>query len=242
MDSPFVGRIIGVILSFPQISQYENKLKGNTTIFLASVYHLVEEVKNTDFIDILICIMSSVPKTANFIGGNDINANLGNRSKMYRKTLGPWGLDNRNMKGRTFLGFFSHNQLKIANSLFKKPSFETWRYFSKMSSPHMLDVISVSENFLKCVRSCGVYKKGMRTDHSAVRLDFMNLSNKYKNTFIKKPIIYSKAIKEREDVNKKFNVNLRNRLREPFNYTEINEAILRCGKETSMTNNSENQG
>ena len=50
-----------------------------------------------------------------------------------------------------------------------------------------------------------------------------------------------KAIKERDDVNENFNVNLRNRLLEPFNYTKFNEAILHSGEDTSMIDNSENQ-
>ena len=155
--------------------------------------------------------MSSVPKTEKFIGGHDVNDNLGTRSKRYRKTLGPWGLDNFNMKGRRIIGFFSHNQLKIANSFFKKPSFVTWRYFIKIRYPHMLDVISNSENFFKCVRNCGVSKKGMIIDHSALRVDFMNRQVKYNTTFIKKPVIDWKAIKERDNVNENFNANLRNR-------------------------------
>ena len=130
--------------------------------------------------------MSSVPKTAKIIGGHDVNYSLGTRSNMYRKTIGPWGIDNRNMKRRRLLRFFSHNQLKIANRFFKKTSFVTWRSFRKMRSPHMLDVILVSENLFKYVRSCGVSKKRMRSDHSAVRIDFMNRSIKYKTTFIKK--------------------------------------------------------
>ena len=182
--------------------------------------------------------MSSVPKTAKFIGGHDLKVNLGIRSKMYRKILGPWEINNCNMKGRILLGFFSHNQLKISNSFFKKPSYVTWRSFKKMRSPHMLDVISVSEKFFKCVKSCGIPKKGMRRDHSAVRLEFVNRSIKYKTTFIKKPVIDSKAIMERDDVNKNFNVNLRNRLQEPFNYNEFNEAILRGGEGKAMINNS----
>ena len=106
----------------------------------------------------------------------------------------------------------------------------------------MLDFISVSENFFKFLKSCGVSKKGMRSDHSAVRLEFMNRSIKYKTTFIKKPVIDWKAIKEKDDVNKKFNINLRNRLQEPFNYTEFNESILRSWEDTSMINDSKNQG
>ena len=189
MDSPFVGRFVGVKLSFPQINQYEKKVRGNTTIFAASVYHPVDEVEHTYFIDILNYIMSSVRRTEKFIGGHDVHAKLGTRSNMYQKTLDPWGIENRNMKRRILLGFFSHNQLKMANSFFKKPSFVTWRSFSKMRSPHMLDVISVSENFFKCLRNCGVSTKGMRSDHYDVRLDFMKRSIKYKTTFIKKPVI-----------------------------------------------------
>ena len=146
------------------------------------------------------------------------------------------------MKVRRLLGFFSHNQLKVANSFFKKPPHVAWRSFNKMRSPHVLDVISVSENFFKCVKSCGISKKGTRTDHSSVRLEFMNRSIKYKTTFIKKPVFYWKAIKEKDYVNKTFNVNFKNRLQELFNYNYFNESILRSGKETSMINNSENQG
>ena len=102
------------------------------------------------------------------VGGHDVNANLGTRSKMYRKILGPWGNNNRNMKRRRLLGFFSHNKLKRGNSFFKNTSYVTWRSFNKMRSPHMLDVILVYENFFKCVRSCGIQKKGMRSYHSDV--------------------------------------------------------------------------
>ena len=100
--------------------------------------------------------MISVPKTEKFIGGHNVNANLGTRAKMYRKTLGPWEINNRSMKGRILLVFFCYNQLKIANSFFEKPSYKTRIPFNKMRYPHMLDVISVSENFFKYVKSCGI--------------------------------------------------------------------------------------
>ena len=67
---------------------------------MASIYHTVDKFEHTEFIDILSAIMSSVPKNAKFIGGHDVNANLGVRSKMYRKTLGPRVINNSNMKGR----------------------------------------------------------------------------------------------------------------------------------------------
>ena len=182
---------------FPRIDPYKKKLRGNTLLFVASIYHPVDELEHTEFIDILSTIMSSVPENANFIGGHDVNANLGIRSKMYGKTLGPWGIKNRNMKGRRLLGFFSNNQLKIANSFYKKSSYVTWRSFNKTRSPHMLDVIYMSKSFYKCVSNCGISKTGMKSDHSAVRLEFVNRSITFKTTFFKKPLIDWKSIKEK---------------------------------------------
>ena len=49
-------------------------------------------------------------------------------------------------------------------------------------------------------------------------------------------------MKEKDDVNKKINVNLINRLQEPFNYTEFNGAIIRSGEDTTIIDNSDNQG
>ena len=100
MDSSFVGRFIGVKLRYLQIYQYEKKVCGNITLFVELLYHPVDELEHTEFIDILSTIMSSVPIKANFIGGHEENAKLGVRSKMYGKPLGPWGISNCNMKGR----------------------------------------------------------------------------------------------------------------------------------------------
>ena len=120
LDSSFFGRFIGVKLRYPQINQSEKKVRGNLNLFIASIYHPVDEFKHTEFIDILSAIMSSVKKSSKFIGGHDVNANLVVRSKIYGKTLGPRGINNCNMKGRRILGFFSNNQLKVANSFYKK--------------------------------------------------------------------------------------------------------------------------
>ena len=82
MDSPLVGRFIGVKLRYPRINPYMKKVRGNTTLFVALTYHPVDKFEHTEFINILSSIMSSVLKTAKFIGGHDVNSNLGNRSKM----------------------------------------------------------------------------------------------------------------------------------------------------------------
>ena len=70
----------------------------------------------------------------------------------------------------------------------------------------------------------------------------MNQSIKFKTNFFKKPVIDWKYIKETEEVNKKFNINLRNRLKTTSNYTNFNDAILRSGEETSMKKINEEQG
>ena len=106
----------------------------------------------------------------------------------------------------------------------------------------MLDLISGSENFFKCVRSCGISKTGMKYDHSVIQLEFTNWSIKFKTHFFMKPVIDWKYIKEKDKVNKKFNVNLRNRLKAPCNYTEFIDSILRSGEDTAMMKNSEDQG
>ena len=207
-------------LSIARLDLYKGKLRGKLTLFVASVYHPVYETEHTEFINTLSSIMSLVPNTAEFIGGHDVNANLGISTKMYQKTLGPWGIDNRNTKGRIILGLFSHNRLKVTNSFLKKPYFLMWRSFSKARSSHMLDPISVSETFFKYARNFGVLLKGMRSDHFSVQIDFMNRSIKYKPMFIKRPMIDWKYIKEHGKVNANLNLNLMNRLCEPFNYTE----------------------
>ena len=77
----------------------------------------------------------------------------------------------------------------------------------------MLDVISVSKNFSKNVRNGGISKTGMKSDHFSVRLEFVKRSIKFKTTFSKKLVIDWKSIKDKEEGNKKFNVNLRNQLK-----------------------------
>ena len=47
MNSPFVGRFIGVKLKFLRMDQYKKKVRGNIKLFVASIYHPVDELKHT---------------------------------------------------------------------------------------------------------------------------------------------------------------------------------------------------
>ena len=49
-----------------------------------------------------------------------MNANLGVRKQMYKKGIGIYGLDNRNMKGRNLLGVLRENKPRVVNSFFFK--------------------------------------------------------------------------------------------------------------------------
>ena len=123
-------------------------------------------------------LINSVPKSLDFIGGHDLNANLGIRKQLYKGVIEPFGIDNRNMKVRRLLSVLIQNRLRVTNSYFKKHSFVAWIPFNASRSPHMLDLIMTSDSFFKHVRDCGVTPTGMRSDHSAVRLTFSNRSFK----------------------------------------------------------------
>ena len=51
--------------------------------------------------------------------GADINCNVGVTSKLFSDTLGPHGIDNRNIKGRELLYLYKTNNLKNLLSYFK---------------------------------------------------------------------------------------------------------------------------
>ena len=122
----------------------------------------------------------------NFICEHDVKDNLGVRKKMYKGVIGPFGIDNRNMKLRILLSVLSQNRLRAANSYFKKSYFVTWRSFNTSRYPHMLDVITTPDSFFKHVRDCGVTPTGMRSNHYAVRLILSNRSFKFNSTYVER--------------------------------------------------------
>ena len=177
-----------------------------------------------------------------FIGGHDVNANLGVMKIMHRKVIGIHGLNNRNKKGRNLLGVLNANNLRVVNSFFKNQNYTMWRSFCDKKSPHMMDVITCSTSFFKYVNDCGAVPDGVRSDHSAVRIIFLNLSIKFKSNFIERPIIDWKSIQQIPELNDKFNLILHGKLRKANNYTEFNEAILASGEESAMILQSKCQG
>ena len=94
------------------------------------------------------------------------------------------------------MGLFSSNNLKVINTFYEKRSYTTWRSFHTSSTCHMLDVITSSVSFSKCVRDCVVTPKGVRIDHSAVQMVFLNRPIKFKSDYVERPVIDWDAIKK----------------------------------------------
>ena len=62
--------------------------------------------------------MNLIPKNVEFIGGHNVNANLGVKKQMYKKVIGIYGLEKRNMKGQNLLGLLRENNLRFVNIYF----------------------------------------------------------------------------------------------------------------------------
>ena len=83
-DSNFVRRFVGIKISFPRFDKWGKIVRGYLKLFVASIYHPVDEKEHAEFSDTLSSILGSLPKTVQFIGGNDVNTNLGVRKRMHR--------------------------------------------------------------------------------------------------------------------------------------------------------------
>ena len=164
------------------------------------------------------------------------------RLKIHRQEIGPHSIENRNKKGIRLLGLISANNIKIVNTFYQKDSYTTWRSFEKTRSCHMLDVTTSSFSFFKCIIDCGVTPKGVRIDHSAVQMVFLNRTIKFKSDYVERPVIDWNKIKKKPEINRQFNFLIHNKLQDIHDYTTFNEAILSCSKQTAMVVKIKYQG
>ena len=113
--------------------------------------------------------------------GADINCNVGVTSKRFSDTLGPHGIDNRNIKGRELLYLYKTNKLKILLSYFKHNNYITYRSFNDKKSAHMLDNFLCCDQLSKRISDYKVTKLGVRSDHTAIVTKFRFTSIKFNN-------------------------------------------------------------
>ena len=86
-DSKFIGRFVGIKMSFPKVDKRGKRVRGFLEMFVALIYHPVDNKEHREFNETLISLVSSLPKTVEFIGGNDVNENLGVRKIMHKKVI-----------------------------------------------------------------------------------------------------------------------------------------------------------
>ena len=105
INSEFPGRMIGVTLCFPnrsnnKLDRYHKRGRGKIKIFLSSIYHPVEHDFQKRFNKELESFYNAIPNNAELLAGQDVNSNIGVRSKMFRDVTGPKVIDNYNAKGK----------------------------------------------------------------------------------------------------------------------------------------------
>ena len=165
-------------------------------LFLESVYHPVDDIEHERINDTLNSLINYIPKTGEFIRGHDVNANLGVMLKIHRREIGPHGIDNMNKKGRRLLGLLIADNIKIMNTFYQKDSYTTWRLFDKTRLFRMLAVIASSFSFFKCIIDCGATPDGVQSDHSEVKMVFLNRTIKFNSGDLERPVIDWNKIKK----------------------------------------------
>ena len=113
--------------------------------------------------------------------GADINCNVGVVSKRFGDTLGPYGIDNRNIKGRELLYLYKTNNLKIILSYFNNNSYIIDRSFNNKKSSHMLDNFVCCDQLFKSINDWKVTKLVVRSDHTAIFTKFILTSINFNN-------------------------------------------------------------
>ena len=132
--------------------------------------------------------------------GADINCNVGVTSKQFSDTLGPHGIDNKNIKGRELLYSYKTNNLKIMLSYFKHNNYITYRSFNDKKSAHMLDNFVCCDQLFKSISDCKVTKVGVRSDHTATVTKFRLTSIKLNNEQQEYTFIYWEKIRTDEEM------------------------------------------
>ena len=107
-NSNFPGRMIGVTLCFSnrpnkKAGRYHKRGRGRIKIVLNSIYHPVEHYDQKRYNKELESFYNDIHWNTELLSGQDINSNIGIRSKMFCNVIGPNGLDNRNAKCKELL-------------------------------------------------------------------------------------------------------------------------------------------
>ena len=93
INSEFPGRVISVTFFFPnqsnkKLNSYHKRGRGKIKIFLDSIYHPVEHNEQKRFNEELASFYNAITRNAGLLAGQDVNSNIGVRSKTFRDVIG----------------------------------------------------------------------------------------------------------------------------------------------------------
>ena len=79
-------------------------------VFISSVNHSLDKDDQLLFYSNLSSIYAAIPANYLLFSGQDLNANLGTKKNSKSKCIGPYGLNNRNSKGKEAINILNlHN-------------------------------------------------------------------------------------------------------------------------------------
>ena len=151
-NSDFPGRMIVVTLCFfnrsnKKLDMYHKRVKGRINIFLASIYHLVDHEDQKRFNKELAIFYNVIPRNSELLAVQDVNSNIGVRSKIFRDVIGSNGINNRSDNGKDLLFLLNNIKFRLLLTYFTHNNYTTWRSFNSNRSPYMLDKFICSRPF-----------------------------------------------------------------------------------------------
>ena len=178
-----------------------------------------------------------MPTNAEIIIGSDVNVKVGRRDcEEHKRVLGPFGLDDRNEKGKDLLQIYMANDMRVSNTFFDHSSHITYESFNKDQTKCMLDIFVTSADLHKRVRNCMVVDNGIKSDHSAVTLKLSITSIKFKeSTKLQEPKRDWRRIQYEEQANIKFSDLILSETTEETPANEFCEIIMKAAAETATT-------
>ena len=230
-NSDFPGWMISVTLCFSNHSNkkadtYHKNGKGRINIFLDLIYHPVDHEDQKRFNEELVSFYNAIPRNGELLTGQDVNSNIGVRSKMFRDVIRPNCINNRKAKVKSLLFLLNSITFRVSLTYFRHESYTTWRSFNFTRSPHMLDNFILSLPFFRRVKYCKVVDIGMRSNHTEILTSFKLTAIKFKVNEKLVTHIYWKLIGYHKLTNEVFNNRLSKSIGGGTTYPNYNKHIL----------------
>lgn len=184
MKNNLVKDIIHVARKSSRIIAMWGKFHGMKMAIL-SVYapteHYDMDVKE-EFYAEMDMVIESIPNEyrKNIVILGDFNARIGEYDPIWYNIRGKYGIRSElNENGQLLLDLCARNNLLIANSMFRKKIYGTWKH-PRSKKWVTLDYILVSQSSRHLCKNCGINRRiELQSDHIAVELIFQVQSSEH---------------------------------------------------------------